>query len=123
MNILIVEDNKPVSLLLSRVVQEAGYGYVIAADGETALRLFNQRDIHMAIIDVELPGVDGFQVTRDIRNRSASLPLVVISANTGEAWQQQAFDAGADEFLSKPLRPSILTELLQRLAPRIPSSH
>ncbi|PKM22218.1 MAG: hypothetical protein CVV10_05440 [Gammaproteobacteria bacterium HGW-Gammaproteobacteria-14] len=117
MNILIVEDNKPVSLLLSRVVQEAGYGYVIAPDGETALRLFEQREIHMAIIDVELPGVDGFQVTRDIRDCSPALPLVIISANSGEAWRQQAFDAGADEFLSKPLRPSMLLDLLKRLAP------
>lgn len=116
MNILIVEDNKPVSLLVSRVVEEAGFGYVIAADGETALRLFQQRDIRMAIIDVELPGLDGFQVARDIRNQAPELPIVIISANSGEVWRHQAVDAGADEFLAKPLRPSELTALLQRYA-------
>lgn len=114
MNVLIVEDNKPVSLLLSRVVEEAGLGYVIAADGETALRLFAQRDIRMAIIDVELPGLDGYQVARDIRNQSPTMPLIIISANSGDAWRQQAFDAGADEFVAKPLRPRELTSLLQR---------
>lgn len=114
MNVLIVEDNKPVSLLLSRVVEEAGLGYVIAADGEAALRLFAQRDIRMAIIDVELPGLDGYQVARGIRNQSPALPLIIISANSGDAWRQQAFDAGADEFVAKPLRPSELTSLLQR---------
>ena len=114
MNVLIVEDNKPVSLLVSRVVEEAGFGYVIAADGETALKLFRQRDIRMAIIDIELPGLDGYQVARDIRNQSPDLPIVIISANSGAAWRQQAVDAGADEFLAKPLRPSELTAVLQR---------
>ncbi|MCC1497118.1 response regulator [Alcanivorax sp. 1008] len=114
MNVLIVEDNKPVSLLLSRIVEEAGLGYVIAADGEAALRLFSQRDIRMAIIDVELPGLDGYQVARDIRNQSPSLPLLIISGNSGESWRQQAFDAGADQFLAKPVRPSELTALLHR---------
>ena len=114
MNVLIVEDNKPVSLLLSRVVEEAGLGYVIAADGEAALRLFAQRDIRMAIIDVELPGLDGYQVARDIRNQSPAMPLIIISANSGDVWRQQALDAGADEFIAKPLRPRELTSLLQR---------
>jgi DNA-binding response OmpR family regulator len=114
MNVLIVEDNKPVSLLLSRITEEAGLGYVIAADGEVALRLFGQRDIAMAIIDVELPGLDGYQVARGIRDQSPALPIVMISANSGESWRQQAFDAGADEFLAKPLRPSDLAALFQR---------
>ena len=114
MNVLIVEDNKPVSLLLSRGVEEAGLGYVIAPDGEAALRLFAQRYIRMAIIDVELPGLDGYQVARDIRNQSPAMPLIIISANSGDAWRQQALDAGADEFVAKPLRPSELTSLLRR---------
>ncbi|MDF1629369.1 MAG: response regulator [Alcanivoracaceae bacterium] len=121
MNVLIVEDNKPVSLLLSRIVEEAGLGYVIAADGEAALRLFGQRDIRMAIIDVELPGLDGYQVARDIRNQSPSLPLLIISGNSGESWRQQAFDAGADQFLAKPVRPSELSALLHRYC-RLPAS-
>jgi len=114
MNVLIVEDNKPVSLLLSRIVEDMGLGYVIAADGEAALRLFSQRNISMAIIDVELPGLDGYQVARDIRNQSPTLPVLIISGNNGDSWRQQAFDAGADEFLAKPIRPSELTVLLQR---------
>jgi two-component system, cell cycle response regulator DivK len=114
MNVLIVEDNKPVSLLLSRITEEAGLGYVIAANGEAALRLFGQRDIAMAIIDVELPGLDGYQVARDIRNQAPALPIIIISANAGDAWRQQAFDAGADDFLTKPLRPSELAVLFRR---------
>ncbi|MCB1836095.1 MAG: response regulator [Alcanivoracaceae bacterium] len=114
MNVLIVEDNKPVSLVLSRVTEEAGHSWFIAADGEVALRMYQQRDIDMMIVDVELPGIDGFQVAREVRNQSAKLPIIIISGNQGDVWQQQALDAGANEFLSKPVRPSALQQLLER---------
>lgn len=114
MNVLIVEDNKPVSLLISRVIEEAGHTYYIAADGEVALRMYSQRPVDLVIVDVELPGIDGYQVTREIRNGTAALPLVIISGNQGEAWRQQAIDAGANEFLPKPVRPSELQALLER---------
>ncbi|MDF1822896.1 MAG: response regulator [Alcanivoracaceae bacterium] len=115
MNVLIVEDNKPVSLLLCRIAEEAGFGYFIAADGEAALRLFDQRDVDLAIVDVELPRLDGYQVAREMRNQRPSLPILVISGNTGESWRQQAMDAGATEFLPKPVRPSTLNAALSRL--------
>jgi CheY-like chemotaxis protein len=68
----------------------------------------------MMIVDVELPGIDGFQVAREVRNQAAQLPIIIISGNQGEAWQQQALDAGANEFLPKPVRPSALQQLLER---------
>ncbi|MDF1781228.1 MAG: response regulator [Alcanivoracaceae bacterium] len=114
MNVLIVEDNKPVSLLISRIAEESGHSYFIAADGELALRLYSQRDIDLVIVDVELPGIDGYQVAREIRNHCTQIPIVVISGNQGESWHQQAIDAGANEFLPKPVRPSSLQSLLQR---------
>lgn len=114
MNVLIVEDSKPVSLVLSRVTEEAGHSWFIAADGEVALRLYQQRNIDMIIVDVELPGIDGYQVAREVRNQSEQMPIIIISGNQGEAWQQQALDAGANEFLPKPIRPSALQALLER---------
>jgi DNA-binding response OmpR family regulator len=119
MNILIVEDNKPVSLLISRVIEELGCAYVLAADGEAALKMFHQRNVKAVIVDVELPGLDGFQVAGSIREEAGdALPILFISGNTGEAYRQQARDAGADEFLPKPLRPGDLKATLQRLLPQ-----
>lgn len=113
MNILIAEDNKPISLMLARVVEEAGFSAILAADGEAALRLFQQRDVNMVILDVQLPALDGFRVAQEIRNQAGSdLPIILISGNSGEAWQQQADDVGANLFLSKPIRPSRFTALL-----------
>lgn len=125
MNLLIVEDNKPVSLLISRIAEEAGHTCFIAANGEVALRLYDQRDIDLMIVDVELPGIDGFDVAREVRNQSAHLPIIVISGNQGEVWRQRAIDAGANEFLPKPLRPSSLQTVLNRHLAQIksPSAH
>ena len=125
MNVLIVEDSKPVSLLISRVAEEAGHACFIAANGEIALRLYGQREIDLIIVDVELPGIDGFDVAREVRNQSAQLPIIVISGNQGEAWRQQALDAGANEFVPKPLRPSALQSMLDRhlIQTNKPSAH
>lgn len=119
MNILVVEDNKPVSMLICRVVEELGCSYVLAADGEAALKLFRQRNVKAMVVDVELPGLDGFQVAQGVREEAGpAFPILFISGNTGEAYRQQARDAGADEFLPKPLRPGDLRDTLRRLLPQ-----
>jgi two-component system cell cycle response regulator DivK len=119
MNVLVVEDNKPVSMLICRVVEELGYGYVLAADGEAALKLYRQRDVDMLVVDVELPGLDGFQVAREIRGEAGDqIPIIFISGNTGEAYHQQARDAGGDAFLPKPIRPGDLKQILSRYLPQ-----
>lgn len=119
MNILVVEDNKPVSMLICRVVEELGCAYVLAADGEAALKLFEQRSVKAMVVDVELPGLDGFQVARAIREQAGpEMPILSISGNTGEVYRQQARDAGANEFLPKPLRPGDLKATLRRLLPQ-----
>lgn len=115
MNVLVVEDNKAVSLIICRIIEELGHDYVLAADGEAALRLYQQRDIDLLILDVELPSLDGFTVAREIRNREnqGHLPILFISGNHSEAYRQQCADAGGDLLLPKPLRPSELRRWLE----------
>lgn len=112
MNILIVEDSKPVTLVISRVVKEAGHDCLFAADGEIALRLFQQRDVDMVIVDVELPGIDGYEVVREVRRASPATPVVMVSGHEREQFRQQALEAGANEFVNKPVAPSRLQQLL-----------
>ena len=108
MNVLVVEDNKAVSLIICRIIEELGHQYVLAADGEAALRLYHQRDIDLLILDVELPILDGFTVARDVRNGNAHIPILFISGNSSEACFLQCLDAGGDTLMPKPLRPSEL---------------
>ena len=84
MNVLVVEDNKAVSLIICRIIEELGHQYVLAADGEAALRLYHQRDIDLLILDVELPILDGFTVARDVRNGNAHIPILFISGNSSD---------------------------------------
>lgn len=117
MNVLVVEGNKAVSLIICRIIEELGHQYVLAADGEAALRLYHQRDIDLLILDVELPILDGFTVARDVRNGTPHIPILFISGNNSEACFQQCLDAGGDTLMPKPLRPSELrTWLNSRLA-------
>ena len=83
MNVLVVEDNKAVSLIICRIIEELGHEYVLAADGEAALRLYRQRNVDLLILDVELPILDGFSVAREIRNQNGQTPILFIS---GRPW-------------------------------------
>ena len=120
MNVLVVEDNKAVSLIICRIIEELGHQYVLAADGEAALRLYHQRDIDLLILDVELPILDGFTVARDVRNGNAHIPILFISGNSSDAYRQQCLDAGGDMLLPKPLKPSELRRWLQGMMPDSP---
>ena len=86
MNVLVVEDNKAVSLIICRIIEELGHEYVLAADGEAALRLYRQRNVDLLILDVELPTLDGFSVAREIRNQNGQTPMLFISGNHSEAY-------------------------------------
>tara|TARA_Y100001001_G_scaffold161348_1_gene185616 strand:+ start:303 stop:743 length:441 start_codon:yes stop_codon:yes gene_type:complete len=124
MQILVVEDNKAVSLIICRIIEEMGHDYVLAADGEAALRLFQQREVDMLVADVELPILDGFTVAREVRNQAPTLPILFISGNSSEAYRQQCLDAGGDILLPKPLKPSELRRWLQSMMPDSPhASH
>ncbi|KGD66418.1 DNA-binding response regulator OmpR [Alcanivorax nanhaiticus] len=113
MRILVVEDNKAVSLIICRIIEELGHEYVLAADGEVALRLFRQREVDLLILDVELPVLDGFSVAREVRNEDRNIPILFISGNSSEAYQQQSLDAGGDTLMAKPIRPSELRRWLE----------
>ena len=110
--------------MLARVVRELGLGAFMAGDGDSALRMYQQREVNLILMDVQLPTLDGFSVTREIRNMAGfSVPVILISGNSGEAWQQQARDAGANEFLEKPIRPSELSAVLERYLPAAAGGH
>ena len=113
MNVLVVEDNKAVSLIICRIIEELGHEYVLAGDGEVALRLFRQRKVDLLILDVELPSLDGFSVAREIRNQNGHTPILFISGNNSESYRQQCLDAGGETLMPKPLRPSELRRWLE----------
>lgn len=110
--ILLVEDDLDIATLLQLNLQDEGYQIVHVDDGARALMLLDSQAWDAAILDLMLPGVDGLEICRRIRQMSRYLPVIIISARSSEAHRILGLETGADDYLAKPF--SIL-ELVARV--------
>lgn len=112
---ILAVDDQPANLrLLDAVLSPRGYRVVHATSGEQALELLPSSDVDLVLLDIVMPGIDGYEVCRRIRSapETAFLPVVMITAS-GHQEKKRAIEAGADDFVSKPFDQS---ELLARVA-------
>ena len=114
MKILIVEDEEALAKGLKFNFEQEGYEVETAGDGHRALDLFDAADppFDLIIMDLMLPGMSGYETTREIRDRDERVSILVLSARTLSEDRAMAFDAGTDQYLSKPFA---LPELLSRV--------
>jgi heavy metal response regulator len=112
MHVLIVEDEEKVASFLQRGLEAEGYAVVVARDGETALQRAIEDEYDAMILDVMLPKRDGFSVLRELRQRGAQVPVLLLTARSAVADKVAALDTGADDYLTKPFD---FAELLARL--------
>lgn len=112
MDILIVEDDQSVARFLERAVTEAGYGACVTGDGLHALELALRQDFDLILLDVMLPGLDGFQVCRRIRAARIAVSILIITARDTLDDKIAGLDSGADDYIVKPFQ---LGELLARV--------
>ncbi len=110
-HILIIDDDKKLQDLLTKYLQEAGYSTGSRYDGLEAARALNEENPDIIILDVMMPGRDGFDVLRDIRKVS-SVPVVMLTARGEEMDRIIGLEVGADDYLPKPFNPR---ELLARI--------
>jgi DNA-binding response OmpR family regulator len=99
--ILVVEDEQTISRVLTVYLQHAGYHVVQAYDGEEALRLFNENSPSLVLLDVMLPGKDGWRILEDIRNISAC-PVIMLTALGDIDYRLKGLNQGADDYITKP---------------------
>lgn len=110
-NILIADDNADITQVLAAYTTKEGYNPVIAADGEEALRLFDETSPSAVLLDVMMPKIDGYEVCRKIREKS-NVPIILVTAR-GEGFEKiMGLDIGADDYIVKPFSPS---EVMARL--------
>jgi DNA-binding response OmpR family regulator len=100
--VLVVEDDKPISKLITTTLDTQGYRHVAAATGESAVIKLTTRQPDIMILDLGLPDLDGVDIIRKVRTWS-NLPIIVVSARMEDHDKIEALDAGADDYLTKPL--------------------
>lgn len=116
--ILIVEDQKEISDIISRYLKGEGYSYELASNGFEALELFADHSFHLVLLDIMLPGIDGFEVLREIRSIS-EIPVIMLTAKEQEVDRIKGFDFGADDYVVKPFSPRELMRRIRALFKRV----
>ncbi|WP_028609143.1 response regulator transcription factor [Paenibacillus harenae] len=112
--ILIVEDQQVLREIMKEYLTDEGYKVLEACDGRQALELFQEHDVHLVILDVMLPEMDGWSVCRRIRKVS-DVPILMLTARSDEDDTLLGFELGADDYVVKPCSPPILLARCKRL--------
>jgi DNA-binding response OmpR family regulator len=111
--VLVADDDPDILALVSLTLERDGYEVAQARNGEEALRIASQQTLHLAVLDLMMPGIDGYEVTRRLREADpdGDLPILVLSAFAEDKQAALALAAGADAYIRKPFSPR---ELLGR---------
>ncbi len=109
--ILIVDDDKHIRKLISRYLGEEGFNVIQASNGLEALNLLEENDVNLAVVDIMMPEMDGYQLTKEI-NEHYELPVIMLTAKSQIQDKEKGFSLGTDDYLVKPFE---LKELLFRI--------
>ena len=114
-NILVCDDDKEIVEAIEIYLQQEGYHILKAYDGEQALEILKNNEVHLLIIDIMMPRLDGIRATLKIRENS-SIPIIILSAKSEDADKILGLNVGADDYVTKPFNP---LELVARVKSQI----
>lgn len=119
MKILIAEDEAMMLAALQKNLEDDGYEVIVATDGQEAIELFQNHTPDLVVTDILMPYATGLELIATIRSHSEpNTPIIVLSAMGQEATVLEAFNLGADDFLTKPFNPTELSLRVRRLLKR-----
>lgn len=110
-HILVVEDQHDISHIVSKYLEKEGYEWHVSKDGFEALDYFNHHTIHLVLLDIMMPGINGYEVLQEIR-RISEVPVIMLTAKQEEIDRLRGFDIGADDYVVKPFS---VRELMKRV--------
>lgn len=121
MHILLVEDEKTLAGLMREILTDEGYQVDVQFDGEAGLHQALTTDYDLIILDVMLPGIDGYRLCRRLRTEGLTTPVLMLTARGDVADRVRGLDVGADDYLVKPFSFEELTARLRALSRRPPA--
>ena len=118
--VLVADDDADILALVTFRLERGGYEVVAANDGEEALRLALERAPDLAVLDVMMPKLDGYEVTTRLRQneRTRRMPVILLTARVQEADIARGFEVGADDYVKKPFSPQELGARVQAILGR-----
>ncbi len=118
--VLVADDDPDILDLVRYRLERSGYAVATAADGVEALRLADELSPALAVLDVMMPALNGFEVTKRLRETpaTAGIPVILLTARAQEADVQEGFASGADDYLRKPFSPRELSARVQAILGR-----
>jgi DNA-binding response OmpR family regulator len=122
MRILIIEDERKVADMISRGLKAERYAVDLADNGESGWAMAHTYDYDLVILDLGLPGIDGSEVLRRIRGRNERVPVLVLTARDAMVSKVECFEAGADDYLTKPFAFAELVVRVKALLRRGPAN-
>ncbi|MGL5100085.1 MAG: response regulator transcription factor, partial [Fusobacteriaceae bacterium] len=112
--ILIVEDEKDLSLAIEKFLSEEGFQVIAAHDGETALDKFYEETPELVILDINLPKKNGWEICREIKN-SSNIPVIMMTARNSEYDEIQGLELGAEDYITKPISLKVLAVRVRKV--------
>ena len=116
--VLIVDDDESVQTMLYKVIRSNGLNAEIASGGEEALKLASRHHFDLILLDVNMPGMDGFQVVQQLRSRDIRTPIIIVSGRQEDYDTLYGLDIGADDYVTKPFNPIVLGAKVKALIRR-----
>lgn len=118
--VLVADDDPDILHLVAFRLERAGYDVITAADGEQALALARERQPALAILDVMMPKLTGYDVTTQLRadESTSRIPVILLTARVQESDVARGFEAGADDYIKKPFSPQELRARVQAILGR-----
>lgn len=111
--ILLAEDNRVNQQLMVRMLKRLGYETVVAENGRKAISLWKSDKIDLILMDIQMPEMDGYQATREIRKLATDhIPIIALTANAMKGDRDRCLEAGMDEYITKPVDKKVLSRML-----------
>jgi two-component system, OmpR family, alkaline phosphatase synthesis response regulator PhoP len=121
---LVVDDEKDIRDLIAYNLSKEGFAVLTAADGTEALEKISQNKVHVIILDIMMPGMDGYDVCRNLRanEATAKIPVLFLTARAAEADQIIGLELGGDDYIQKPVSPRVLVARVKAILRRTDES-